>query len=86
MTPKNPLSLRKILTEDGRVPAGSTGWGYCQFFSPIRINDGGYTGRMWPAKFDEKHDAWIVTGDGYQLVEGKVVEIFPLVETHVEQA
>jgi hypothetical protein len=82
MTPANPLSLRKIIDANGNTPPGSTGWGYCQFFSPIRINDGGFTGRMWPAQFDEKQDAWIVTGDGYQLAEGKVVETFPLEAPH----
>jgi hypothetical protein len=77
-TPKNPLALRKILTAKGNVPPGSCGWGYCQFFSPIRINDGGAIGLQWPAKFDQKQDAWIVTGDGYQMASGEIVERFPL--------
>jgi hypothetical protein len=75
---RDPLTIRKILTEDGRTPPGSIGWGYVQFFDPLRVCDGGTLCRMWPVKYDKKQDAWIVTGDGYQMEHGEVVQTFPL--------
>ena len=76
--PKNPLNARKVITELGLTPPGSSGWGYGFDKDPMTICDLGQVGRFWPARYNEKQDAWAVTGDGYQMVEGEVVETFPL--------
>ena len=87
MIPRDPLTPRHVVTEDGCTPPGSSGWGYCP--SPGKfhhlngdtcneIADLRHQGRFWPAYLHPMEDRWVVAGDGFQMENGRVVRWFPL--------
>jgi len=88
MIPRDPLTNRHVVTEDGFTPPGSSGWGYCP--SPNKfhhingdtyheIADVQHVGRFWPAYLHPLDDRWVVVAEGFQVENGNIVRWFPLV-------
>ncbi len=80
LLPPGALENHTVLTKNGDRPPGSSGVAHLLIVEDgkITISDGATVGRTWPAKWDIKKQSWIVTGDGQQLRDGKVVERFPI--------
>jgi hypothetical protein len=73
--PHNPLEIRRVWNEQGKIPAGSSGYAYAFQYE---LSDSRYVGRFWGSfHYDEANDAWIVTGAGRQYRNGQTVLIFP---------
>lgn len=84
MIPKRPLESRKLRTEDGNIPPGSSGWAYVQFFDPLRASDTSHAGRTWPVRYNERDDTWIAIGEGRRMENGEIAETYPLVRVQSE--
>ena len=73
------LDLERVVTAEGATPPGCSGWGYCMDHDangPL-IADAMTVGCRWPARWDRRHRCWIVTGAGWRMDNGEVVERFP---------